>query len=248
MLHKTTRLLLCLLMILSLAAAFPVSAENDCNVSYTISATEVAVGDTVTVTLSNREMSVICFCGTIYFDKTLFTCESITGVRDGQTMPNFYMYDIQNEEWTRAMVISSLEDSAKAGTVGFAFVNTEESHYAAGTVFEATFRAKADGMAEFYAYEDSDGTGGTKNTRIDPISVKVGTGIASEPPETADPSDPANPTVPTATAVPFPQETASPADKTNGSPLKTVLWIGIPSLVAAGAVAVLLVLKKKKKQ
>lgn len=148
-----------------------VSAEGDSNITMTVSATEVNVGDTITVTLTNRDMNVISFTGGVAYDLTRFTCEKIVGDKDGQESSSPYLYN--GEEWIKALAVSSLEDSAAAGTVGFAFANTDESHYAEHVIFVATFRAISGGEANFTLYESADGTDEFTSSCSDEVSVTV---------------------------------------------------------------------------
>lgn len=158
---------LCLLL-----SAFPMTvAAGESNITMTVSATEVEVGELVTVTLTNRDMNVISFTGGVSYDLDRFTCEKIVGEKDGQESTSPYLYD--GEEYIKALAVSSLEDSAKAGTVGFAFANTDESHYEEHVIVVATFRAISGGEASFTLYESADGTDEYTSSGSDKKTVTV---------------------------------------------------------------------------
>ncbi len=156
---------------LLLSAMPAVSAAGTSNLTMTVSATKVNVGDTVTVTLTNREMDVISFVGGIAYDLDRFTCIKIAGDKEGKETDTPYLYD--GEEWTKALAVSSLEDSAAAGTVGVAFAGTEEKHYKEHLFVTATFRAKSGGDAVFTLYESADGTDEFTSQKSDQKTVTV---------------------------------------------------------------------------
>ena len=60
-------------------------AQDTSNITMAVSATSVAVGETFTVTLSTKAMSVISFTGGITFDDSKVEVTSIEGTRAGDT-------------------------------------------------------------------------------------------------------------------------------------------------------------------
>lgn len=225
---------------LTAALLLPVSAaEGKSNLLLTLDKTEVAAGDTFTVTLRNNEMDVISFAGGIRFDKDALTCEKIVGTRGGEPSNKCWMQS--EEEWISALAFSTLEDSARAGTVGFAFANANEAHYQEGTLFVATFRAKKSGATSIAVYETADGPDTFNSNESATYDVTV---TGDTPADPADPTSSDDPADPTASATASPAPTADPVAK--GSPMKTVLLIAVPVLIAAAAVVVIVLAKKKK--
>jgi len=211
------------LMAALLLASFPVSAEGESNLSAKASTTEANVGDTFTVTLSNKEMDVISFAGGIRYDTQLLTCEKIEGGREGEEG----CWLLTGEKWREALALSTVEDAAKAGTVGFAFANVEQAHYEAGVLYTATFRVKASGTAEIAVYETADGDGAFTSNSSSTVSVSLGNGGTSDVSSEA-----------TSRAV-TENETAT-------QPSKTVFWIvGAALIVIAAAVIIVFAVKKK---
>ena len=144
------------------------AAGGKTNVSFTVDKTTAAVGDTISVTISNGSMTVESFTCGFFFDLTKLECTSISGPNSSK--PNkFYINDEDGFPWV-ATATSSTEDSNKAGTVGIAFAGTADVKYQKGVLLTATFRVKAAGDAAFTLYED---TGGTDRFKSDSIETKT---------------------------------------------------------------------------
>ena len=151
---KSTAALLLLLMLLT-TVSLPVGARDIPNVTFTIDKLTASEGEEITVTISHKDMSVISFAGGIRFNTDMLTCTSIVGTKSGKV----YLYPEDDEDF-KATAVSSPEDAAAAGTVGFAFAGTEEVFYPAAEILTATFTVNkgARGIAVFTSYESSDGT------------------------------------------------------------------------------------------
>lgn len=145
------------------------AAGGATNVSFTVDKTTAAVGDTITVTLSNGAMTVESFSCGFFFDKEKLECTSISG--PNSTKPGFFFItdDEYGAPW-KATAASKVSDANTSGTVGIAFAGTEDIAYKAGVVLTATFKVKATGDAAFTLYED---TGGTDRFKSDSIVTKT---------------------------------------------------------------------------
>ena len=160
--------ILSLMMVFTTLGTVTFAAGGATNVSFTVDKTTAAVGDTISVTLSNGAMTVESFTCGFTFDKEKLECTSISGP-DSSKPHIFKIYDKDGES-TKATAVSSTEDSNKAGTVGIAFAGTEDIAYNAGVLLTATFKVKATGDAAFTLYED---TGGTDRFKSDAIVTKT---------------------------------------------------------------------------
>ena len=159
---------LSLMMVFTSMGTTAFAAGGKTNVSFTVDKTTAAVGDTISVTISNGSMTVESFTCGFFFDLTKLECTSISGPNSSK--PNkFYINDEDGFPWV-ATATSSTEDSNKAGTVGIAFAGTADVKYQKGVLLTATFRVKAAGDAAFTLYED---TGGTDRFKSDSIETKT---------------------------------------------------------------------------
>ena len=133
--------------------------------------TDLAVGDTVTVVLKNKAMTVSSFACGVAFDKERFTCESIVGT--GKNPNKYYLTD-EYDETVANTAASKTTESNNTGTVGFTWGGTEDTNYVAGTIATITFTVKGIGTAApFTLYEDSDGTDGMKSDSIMQVEAKA---------------------------------------------------------------------------
>ena len=152
------------------------AAGGSPNVSFTVDKATAAVGDTITVTVSNKAMTVSSFTCGFKFDLTKLKCTSISG--PDSTKPGFFF--ITNDEYgypLTATATPTISESNASGTVGIAFAGTADVKYKAGVVLTATFEVKATGDAAFTLYEN---TGGTNQFMSDAIETKTVT-IAKAP-------------------------------------------------------------------
>ena len=160
--------ILSLMMVFTTLGTVTFAAGGATNVSFTVDKTTAAVGDTITVTLSNGAMTVESFTCGFFFDLTKLECISISGP-DSEYPDEFYLTKTNNKT-VSATATSSTDDSNKAGTVGIAFAGTADVNYQAGVLLTATFKVKATGDAAFTLYED---TGGTDRFKSDSIETKT---------------------------------------------------------------------------
>ena len=160
--------ILSLMMVFTTLGTVTFAAGGATNVSFTVDKTTAAVGDTISVTLSNGAMTIESFMCGFFFDLTKLECISISGP-DSEYPDEFYLTKTNNKTFS-ATAVSSTEDSNKAGTVGIAFAGTADVNYKAGVLLTATFKVKATGDAAFTLYED---TGGTDRFKSDAIATKT---------------------------------------------------------------------------
>ena len=159
---------LSLMMVFTSMGTVAFAAGGKTNVSFTVDKTTAAVGDTISVTISNGAMTIESFTCGFFFDLTKLECMSISGP-DSEYPEEFYLTKTNNKPFS-ATAVSSTEDSNKAGTVGIAFAGTSDVDYQAGVLLTATFKVKATGDAAFTLYED---TGGTDRFKSDAIETKT---------------------------------------------------------------------------
>ena len=150
-------LLLCLCMLASFAVqpAYAATSDPNANATMTVSKTEVKVGDTVTVTLSNKAIDVQGFGIYMEFDKNLLECTSITGA-DGDEYMGLYKTSGKSP-WVDANLSDSVEDTNKDGIFSFGVVPGLDTEYKEGLFATLTFTAKAAGTVEFVLNEDTAG-------------------------------------------------------------------------------------------
>ena len=93
-LRSCAALLLSLVMILSLLPApTGLAASESTNLSCSVSAATVDVGETFTVTLSTKEMTVSTFTGGINYDPDVVEYQGYTGFKEGSTSVRLYYTD-----------------------------------------------------------------------------------------------------------------------------------------------------------
>lgn len=157
---KGTKLIALLMCVLVGVMMFSVIsfAEVKSNFYITADKTSVNEGDTVTITVYNKAMTVSSFTGGFAFDNSMFEVTAIE--KNSDILP-------------RGSVVSSLEEANSAGTVGFAFTDVEDYTYEPGTVLTAVLKAKKGGSAKIESYEDSDGKDGTQYNAGDPGSTVI---------------------------------------------------------------------------
>ena len=163
---KLKRIFSFILSICMVASLFvvPTFADGSNPISFAVNPTKVGVGDTVTVTISNTDISFTDAGGIIMylaFDKELLECTSVTGVfGDGDIgfMTNnprapfdlFMAYDSLNDDEYGDMLNSD-------GMFSFTHVVLNPIEYLAGVTATLTFTAKANGTVTFELYDVSYG-------------------------------------------------------------------------------------------
>ncbi|MCD8128320.1 MAG: Ig-like domain-containing protein [Oscillospiraceae bacterium] len=168
-------LLLCVVLLASLLCVGAAAAGTESNVAMDVSATELTVGDTVSVTVSVKEGTTVSSMGLgIFFDTALLECTSVVGADESD--PTYFYITTAAGRQKEATACSSIEEAASAGTVGFVIVGTSEAEYAESVAYTATFTAIAEGTAAFTLYEDSDGTDGCNSDAIETAEVVISAG------------------------------------------------------------------------
>ena len=164
MIKKLLPLLLCMMMVVTAFAVTASAAGGAANVSMTVSATEVNVGDTVTVTIKSTAMTVSSFVCKLGFDTNLLTATEITN-------PNLRYDEYDEEEGEDIEIrvyptaISTVDEANGNGNVGATWAGAVEKDYKARTtLLKVTFTAKAAGNVTFTLVEDSEGADGYKAT------------------------------------------------------------------------------------
>ncbi|MCC8078365.1 MAG: Ig-like domain-containing protein, partial [Oscillospiraceae bacterium] len=168
-------LLLCVVLLASLLCVGAAAADTESNVAMDVSATELTVGDTVSVTVSVKEGTTVSSIGLgIFFDTALLECTSVVGADESD--PTYFYITTAAGRQKEATACSSIKEAASAGTVGFVIAGTSEAEYAESVAYTATFTAIAEGTAAFTLYEDSDGTDGYKSDAIETAEVVISAG------------------------------------------------------------------------
>ena len=172
--------ILSLMMVFTTLGTVTFAAGGATNVSFTVDKTTAAVGDTITVTVSNGAMTVESFTCGFTFDKEKLECKSVVGPNSSYPS-SFYLTPVTPPNplspLTPATAASKISDANTSGTVAISFAGTEDIAYNAGVLLTATFKVKATGDAAFTLYED---TGGTDRFKSDAIVTKTVT-IAKAP-------------------------------------------------------------------
>lgn len=121
------------------------------------------VGDIVTVTLSNKAMTVCTFTAGMSFDKTELEC---TGISQGSgysaVIANAAVIDPQ---------LSTMDEANGNGKVGFGVARTANQSVTAGTFLEVTFKVLKAGTITVTAYEISDGTNGVSSDNVGSVTI-----------------------------------------------------------------------------
>ncbi len=170
LLKKGAALLVSLVMVLSLLPTFTFAQATETNLNLQASASTVEVGDTFTVTVSTKEMTVNSFTGGISFNSNVVKVESWTG---GTGSSRVFLTTNVDGEVEKVTVTAGVGDS---GTdFGMLLAGVEEvTYYAQNPLVTLTFKALAPGDAGISLYEHSDGPDGFQANIIDAgFSIKV---------------------------------------------------------------------------
>ena len=151
----TLLLCLCMLAFFTLLPAYAATSNSQANATMTVSKTDVNVGDTVTVILSNKAISVEGFGIYLEFNKACLECTSITGA-DGDEYMGLYKTS-GKAPWVDANLSDSVEDTNKDGVFSFGVVPGLDTQYKEGVFATLTFTAKAAGTVEIVLNEDTAG-------------------------------------------------------------------------------------------
>lgn len=175
---KCIGILVSLCIILTMIPLNPMTAfgaTSESNLSVSIDKTEAKVGETVTITISNKDMTVQSFTGGIKFDKDKFDCISIKNIDKESINPaeEIYGYVTSKKGNKKPLEVSSIKDANREGTVGFALTGTTDISYNQGVVLYATFRCKAVGTGNYVLYEDTSGMCEYRNDSIVQKTVTI---------------------------------------------------------------------------
>lgn len=163
---KVVSLFLCLAMLFSMLVTTTM-AEGSYNVTMETNETEVEAGETFTVTIKNKAMTVSSFVCGIFFDTSKLEIVSIEGGQEADRS-NYYLVmknpPVLGGPYVLPTAKPTVEESKVTGTVGFAWGGTANTEYNAATIATITFKVKenATGSANILLFEDSAGTNGAK--------------------------------------------------------------------------------------
>ena len=175
--------ILSLMMVFTTLGTVTFAAGGATNVSFTVDKTTAAVGDTITVTVSNKAMTVSSFTCGFKFDKDNLECKSVVGPISSS--PSFFCLTPVTPSnpyspVTEVKAVSTpaeANDSVKGGAVGFAHTDTDLSGvpYKESTLFTATFEVKSvgSGSFDFVLYESSSGTDKYNSDSIETKTVTI---------------------------------------------------------------------------
>lgn len=151
------------LLLLSFCMAFTLvgfaqvnAAEGATNVALSVDKTNVEIGDTVVVTITNGDFNAMGFGIYMSFDSTLLTCTGITGA-DGDEFLGMYYAGKRVSQWIDANVGDTVADTNKDGIFSFGVVTGNDTAFYEGVVAELTFTATASGTVTFTLNEDTVG-------------------------------------------------------------------------------------------
>lgn len=159
---RAMALIMTVVMLMSLLVTTASAVES--NITAEVSNSNPKVGDTIVVTVKNKEMTVKSFSARIEFDADKLECTDIKGVKNGKDNKNAYLVDIDDDA-VKATAFNYTEKVASA-----TFPGTDDVTYQAGIIFKATFTVKAAGDFSITLYEDSNGADGHPNDDKNPVS------------------------------------------------------------------------------
>lgn len=146
----------CLLVAMVCAPA--ASAAATANISFTVDKSEVNVGDTITVVISNNDLTAEGFGLYLEFDNSLVECTGLTGCYDDSWMGVIIINSRGREADADADYSDTVELTNSDGIYSFAYMPLNDTEILAGTVATLTFTAKAEGVVTFALSEQTSGT------------------------------------------------------------------------------------------
>ena len=171
--------ILALVMMLSLFTVCSFAAGGAANVSMEVTPpagkemTDLRVGDVVTVTVKNSEMTVSTFGCKVRFDKDVFECTSIAGA-DPEYPETVFITKTSGRNPDLELTVSTITEANGNGTVGMGVAATDNSTYKAGTIVTITFTVKASGVnSAFILGENSAGADSCINDTLDTVEAKA---------------------------------------------------------------------------
>ena len=151
-------------------ATVTVKPENERpqpNLSLTLSASKVKVGDTFTAILSNKGMTVSSFIARLKFDKEMLAVTKIEQLGGFAKLA---------ADTTIDPVLSTPDEANDRSLVGVGFVRGSDKTHEEGEFLRVTFQAKAAGNTAISLYEDSDGTNGYRgDAKSGTVTVEAAT-------------------------------------------------------------------------
>ena len=169
--RKLVCLLLSICMVLSYASVAS-AAGGETNVKLEVNTTSVNVGDTVTVKITNADLTASGFGIYLEFDKELLVCTQITGADDDEYM-GMYQND-RKAPWVTAQVADSVADTNKDGIFSFGVAIGSDKLLYEGTIATLTFTAQAPGTVTFILNEQTSGADDFKGVAAtQDLTIKV---------------------------------------------------------------------------
>lgn len=164
------RILILVLTIGMLAGALMLSptavkASQTANTAVSTDTDALEPGDTFTVTITNRAMTVASFTCGLSFDPSVLRVVALKS----------HPITISEGGQWHAFLSSTPGQSNTTGTIGFAYANHKNRSYDSGIVAEITFEAVRSGDARITLYEDSDGQNGAISANVETITCQIGT-------------------------------------------------------------------------
>ncbi len=170
LMKKMVSLLLCFVL-LATNAPLAFAANGETNIRSEISATQVEVGDKITLELFINEMTAQGFKGGFYFDNTKLEVSKIT-------WEDIYVYNEDEEDFIEADMYSKTlksqanKDGSALGV--YVFNSGVDSLCEAGLFVTVTFVAIANGEAKITLREETLGTDAFKSDSVATLTVTVG--------------------------------------------------------------------------
>lgn len=154
---KICFLLVSVILLISMVGSVVVSAAET-NVTMDVDPVTVSVGDTVTVVIANKEVTVESLGVVLSFDTKLLDCTEILGVDDDEYLGIYYSGRKGAATWADAQVADTVDDTNKDGKFSFGWMTTKNTVVFEGNIATIKFKAKASGVAEFSLTEKTTGT------------------------------------------------------------------------------------------
>lgn len=167
--RKVLPLVICAMLVAVMGVSV-FAAGGETNLSYDISATQVEIGDEITFTISNNDMTAEAFKAGFYFDNTKLEVSKIT-------WSNITCYSEDEEDDVDTAPLSKTTKK-KANTDGsalgvYVFNSGVDSECYEGVFVKVTFIAVAEGDATITLREETAGTDAFKSDSVETITVTI---------------------------------------------------------------------------
>lgn len=151
-------IILCALMVLGISSFVVVAEGNGSNLTCVLEKNEVNVGETVKLTIGNKDMKISSIYFGVYFDKDLLTVTK----RTGSPTLEYLRWDEDDEIYVKKeldySVLATVDEANTKGLVSLGFSNANVIEVnAKERIIQITFVAKKAGTVNFVFYEDSAG-------------------------------------------------------------------------------------------